>query len=172
MIVSQGFAACVSLNFTIIVGPRLIIRWGGVGWRGALTSRRPRPWYYADNTCQSNLEVPLRFTYLNMWVLIYRFLYVFQIWHEYYLGTDLETLWATSKFDQAENSIAARSTNMCLTFWLPLFRFATKNDIQTWVGFWLTCWLSNDLWLQRAARIGPDNLTIFIYIYLFMALIC
>ena len=151
--------------------------WRGVGrgGGGVLTSWRPRPWYYVDNTCQSNLEVPLRFTYLNMWVLIYRFLYVFQIWHEYYLGTDLETLWATSKFDQAaqgneknfEISIAARSTNTCLTFWLPLFRVATENDVQTWVGVWLTCWLSNDLWLQRAARIGRDNLTIYIYIYIY-----
>ena len=38
--------------------------WGGVG--AVLTSWRPRPWYYVDNTCQSNLEVLLRYTYLNM----------------------------------------------------------------------------------------------------------
>ena len=151
--------------------------WAGVGWGGGLYSRpddHVLDNYYVDNTCQSNLEVLFHFTYLNMWVLIYRFLYVFQIRHEYYLGTNLETVWATSKFDQAakgneqifEISIAARSTNTCLTFWLPLFRIATKNDVQTWVGVWLACWLSNDLWFQGAARIGRDNLTIYkLYTY-------
>ena len=37
--------------------------WGGVG--GVLTSWRPRPWYYVDNTCRGNLEDALHATLMT-----------------------------------------------------------------------------------------------------------